>query len=238
MLPPDCRQCLLCLSHDWPETTGLLYRFVREAADTVWHDAGAAFPVQLGRNGMGWGLGTHPLHHLPPGPEKQEGDDRTPAGIFRLGEAFGRAPLSTARTLTRLPYHQATTTHCYVDDPASRHYNRLMDTAHAGTVPDWQSAETLLRDDSRYDWGIVIRHNHDQPRPGRGSCIFMHLWQDAHTPTAGCTALSRQDMNALLGWLDPALQPCLVQLPLTVYPRLQVDWQLPYPDSNRMVPKR
>lgn len=180
---------------------------------------------------MGWGLGLHPLDALPAAlrnaPQKVEGDGRTPAGVFRLGEAFGIASPAAAHHLTRLPYRQASPTLLYVDDTASCHYNRLVDTASLNTPPDWQSAETLLRDDARYDWAVVIEHNHAEPQAGHGSCIFIHLWQDAQTPTAGCTALSRPDMETLLGWLDPARQPCMVQLPLPVYAHLQTGWRLP-----------
>jgi L,D-peptidoglycan transpeptidase YkuD (ErfK/YbiS/YcfS/YnhG family) len=28
----------------------------------------------------------------------------------------------------------------------------------------------------RYRWGVVVAHNWDQI-PGRGSCIFLHVWQ-------------------------------------------------------------
>lgn len=238
IVPADCRQLLLCLGADWEnssDTAGMLYRFERLHADSAWQPSGTPCPVQLGRGGMGWGLGLHTPATLPAdtlnAPQKTEGDGRTPAGIFRIGEAFGIASPETARQRTRLPYRQSSPTLLYVDDAASRHYNRPVNTATLNTPPDWQSAETLLREDHRYDWVIVIEHNHatasHPAQAGGGSCIFIHLWQDAQTPTAGCTALCRTEMENLLGWLDPARQPCVVQLPAAVYNKLGQVWGLP-----------
>lgn len=233
-LPAACGQLLLCLSDDWASTSGWLYRFSRPAAGEAWQAVGMPCPVQLGRGGMGWGIGLHTAFASPAlaaGPQKVEGDSRTPAGVFRIGEVFGVAPVETACAVTRLPYRQATPTLHYVDDPASRHYNQPVDSATLHTIPDWHTAEALLREDSRYDWVIVIGHNpataSHPAQAGGGSCIFFHLWQDAQTPTAGCSALCRQDMEQLLGWLDPALNPCVVQLPQIMYNDLQAGWQLP-----------
>ena len=59
--------------------------------------------------------------------------------------------------------------------------------------------------------GAVIAHN-PQNLHGRGSCIFMHLWQGENVPTSGCTAMSEENLRSILMWLDPAKDPRLVQL--------------------------
>jgi zinc D-Ala-D-Ala dipeptidase len=56
------------------------------------------------------------------------------------------------------------------------------------------------------------------PEPGGGSCVFLHIWHshdtfDANQSTAGCTAMSQTELEALLAWLDPARKAVLVQLP-------------------------
>ena len=64
--------------------------------------------------------------------------------------------------------------------------------------------------DGLYRWGIVVGHN-PANQPGAGSCIFIHLWRGPGQPTAGCTAMSEENLPRILAWLDPALDPRLVQ---------------------------
>ena len=64
-------------------------------------------------------------------------------------------------------------------------------------------------------------------RPGAGSCIFLHVWQDAAMPTAGCTAASLANMSEVCAWLDATANPLLVQLPQAEYIRYRQAWALP-----------
>jgi L,D-peptidoglycan transpeptidase YkuD (ErfK/YbiS/YcfS/YnhG family) len=85
----------------------------------------------------------------------------------------------------------------WCDDPADRNYNRPV------RLPFPRSHEGLWRSDHLYDIVVVLGYN-DRPRSlRRGSAIFMHLARPGYTPTAGCIALSRQDMLKVLGWLRP-----------------------------------
>jgi D-alanyl-D-alanine dipeptidase len=140
--------------------------------------------------------------------EKREGDGCSPAGIFRIGPAFGYAPAAPA---IRLPYQPLTPSTIAIDDPASTHYNRIVDAQRAAC--DWKSREMMLRQDGLYLQGAVIGHNPHNV-PGAGSCIFLHLWRSPGHPTAGCTAMAGEDLRNLLEWLDPAAEPRLVQSPL------------------------
>ena len=59
-------------------------------------------------------------------------------------------------------------------------------------------ADWLTREDHLYDVALVLGYN-DRPRvKGKGSAIFVHLAREGLTPTAGCIALSRRDLRALL----------------------------------------
>ena len=80
-------------------------------------------PAVVGRNGLAWGRG---IHLEPPagGPQKREGDGKAPAGIFRLGIAFGYGPGDSAPWI-RLPYQQMTERIKCVDDVASPFYNHI-----------------------------------------------------------------------------------------------------------------
>ena len=166
---------------------------------------------------------------LPPGgpvPEKREGDGRSPAGVFPITALFGdSAAAKEMAPVATLPWFQATPDLKCVDDPASRYYNRIVD--QSVVTPDWHSCEDMLRQDGRYEIGAVVGYNCDPVVPGAGSCIFLHVWEAPGVPTAGCTAMAREDMLALARWLDGALSPVLVQLPRAVYESVRSDWGLP-----------
>jgi len=181
-----------------------------------WRQQGAAIPVMLGKNGLGWGLGLH--GEAGEGPVKREGDGKAPAGIFRLGPAFGYAPAGT-RPL-KIAYTQMTDSFECVDDAESFQYNQVLDASRLGGR-DWKSAEKMLRPDGEYLLGVMVEHNPAPARPGAGSCIFMHVWRNPGGYTSGCTAMARKDMERVAAWLDAAKSPVLVQLPTGERKRFQ-----------------
>ncbi|MDE2440427.1 MAG: hypothetical protein KGP14_05345 [Betaproteobacteria bacterium] len=219
------RQLLVVTATDWTSTTADLQRYVRERADTEWQAVGRPTLVSLGKSGLAWGLGLH--HHTgTEGLPKREGDGRAPAGIFAITALFGEADdESQFAQSARLPYRCATGDLKCIDDPASCYYNRVIDQREVDTV-DWRSHEDMLRDDERYAIGAVISHN-SACLPEAGSCIFLHVWQAAGIPTAGCTAASLADVSEICLWLDKTAHPLLVQLPEAEYRRHQEDWGLP-----------
>jgi L,D-peptidoglycan transpeptidase YkuD (ErfK/YbiS/YcfS/YnhG family) len=222
VIPPASTQLLLCIAADWDSPAGELQCFTR-SADGNWQPASAPLPVMLGRSGLAWGRGLHPLMA---GTAKQEGDGRAPAGVFAITALFGYAPADAPLPrAARLPYHPARPGLKCVDDPASGHYNCIVDAA--GVPGDWASCEDMLRDDRRYELGAVVAHNMNPPVPGAGSCIFLHVWETPETPTSGCTAMALAPMQEIARWLDAARAPVLVQLPESEYARHQQAWGLP-----------
>jgi L,D-peptidoglycan transpeptidase YkuD (ErfK/YbiS/YcfS/YnhG family) len=224
-LPATCRQLLLCLAADGEATCARLQRFERRPGGD-WLAVGAAMPAMLGRAGLAWGRG---LHAPVTGglPDKREGDGRAPAGIFAITALFGdAAPDSAFARAAKLPYLHATPDLKAIDDPASVHYNRIVDQSMIAR-PDWVSCEDMRRTDERYVVGAVVAHNAEAPLPGAGSCIFLHVWAAPGVPTAGCTALALADMSEIAGWLDGAAGPLLVQLPQAESERLRAPWGLP-----------
>ena len=189
-------------------TTGELRRWERAARDgRGWRAVGAPVPVVIGRSG------------LKAPADKREGDGASPAGRFALGGATGyQAPPPG----TRLPYRVADAALRCVDDAKSPAYNTV--TAAPPSGAPWASDERMRRDDELYRYTIFVRHN-DARAPGRGSCIFLHVWRDAQSPTVGCTAMALDDLRALLGWVAPST--ILVQLPRDEYARRQRAWELP-----------
>jgi len=220
-VPDESRQLLLVVTPTWTSTTGTLRRFERSTDGAAWRAVGTPVEVVVGRAGLGWGRGLHTSPST--GPQKREGDGRAPAGVFRLTDAFGYAPLDSAAT--GLPYVQATPDLECVDDVDSRFYNRVLD--RTDVAADWDSHEEMRRRDVLYRRGVVVAHNADTPRAGGGSCIFLHVWRGPGTTTSGCTAMPEARLAEAMGWLDAEAGPVLVQLPDAEYRRLRRSWALP-----------
>jgi L,D-peptidoglycan transpeptidase YkuD (ErfK/YbiS/YcfS/YnhG family) len=218
------RQLVLVTVADADAVHGRLQRYRRERG--AWRSVGPAVPVVVGRSGIAWGRGLHPPQ---PGPAKREGDGRAPAGVFRIGHAFGYAPAHP----TALPYRAMDAHDWCIDVPGSPLYNRIVDAREVGAEAIAGSTEPMRRDlhkngDQRYRLGFVIEHNADAADRA-GSCIFAHEWASPDTPTAGCTAMAPADMEALLAWLEPSADPVFVLLAAADHARLHARWGLPAP---------
>jgi D-alanyl-D-alanine dipeptidase len=146
---------------------------------------------------------------------------KSPAGVFAFRSVYGYA--DDAPKAWRMPYEQSTDLEC-IDDPASEHYTKIVDRKQVAS--DWQSAEEMHRDDGLYEWVLDVAHNVDG-KPGAGSCIFLHVWSGPESTTAGCTAMDKPKLEALLGKLDPAAKPLFVLLPRSEYTAVATAWGLP-----------
>jgi len=220
-LPALSRQMILVVTPDWQAVDGRLQRF--ERIDHAWQPVGPLIRVVVGRNGMGWGRGVHPMPQ--PGPQKKEGDGKSPAGIFELRYAFGYEPPDKVPGI-KMPYLQCTHTLECVDDPESSHYNQVLDRSSV-PQPDWHGSEKMRMTNGQYRLGLAIEHDTSPPVPGDGSCVFIHIWLGPGIGTSGCTAMRDGDVETLLGWIDARTTPILVQLPQSEYLRLQKRWRLP-----------
>jgi|ERR1700722_1951628 len=227
-------QMIVVTTPDWNAVQGTLQRYDRANPQDDWRPVGEPIAIVVGQSGVGWGIGVvatdNPKVRLASDPVKKEGDGRSPAGVFSLGTAFGDTsqPLAGLKT----PYLQLTPSIECVDDSSSQYYNRVVD--RSAVVPDWNSSEHMRNIGEAYRWGIVVGHNGgdmksgaNPPVPGGGSCVFLHIWGSATRGTAGCTAMSQNQLETLLAWLDPMRKPLLVQVPVSVYGRLTRRWELP-----------
>ncbi|MBD8897597.1 hypothetical protein [Rhodanobacter sp. DHG33] len=223
-------QMVLVTVPDWNTIEGTLRTYQRNHGG-AWHEVGAAKPVVIGQSGSAWGLGLSPAQQG--GPQKHEGDGRSPAGVFRIGSTFGYA----AHVDTSMPYLALTATDYCMDVSGTPLYNRIADTAKVGEAALKGSSEPMRRDlhmhgDQAYRIGFVIEHNPDGVARG-GSCIFAHLWSSPTTGTTGCTAMTPDTMQRLLAWLKPQAHPVFVLLPQDEYARLRHAWQLPDMKAGR-----
>jgi L,D-peptidoglycan transpeptidase YkuD (ErfK/YbiS/YcfS/YnhG family) len=127
---------------------------------------------------------------------KREGDGASPRGAWRVMWAVYRCD-RVRRVAAGVPMRPIRETDGWCDAPADRNYNRPV------RLPYPASAERMYRDDGLYDYVVVLDYNMNARRRGLGSAIFLHCARDGYTPTAGCLALSRADLQWLLRRLTP-----------------------------------
>lgn len=143
--------------------------------------AGRSFPCLLGRGGITI--------------DKTEGDGKTPVGTYALRRLFYRSD-RVAKPATQLLLQEIKQMDGWCDDPAHPLYNQLVQKPFAA------SHEDMFRDDHVYDVVVELGYN-DQPiQPGRGSAIFMHVMRPEKTPTAGCIALTLEDLLSVVAVCD------------------------------------
>jgi L,D-peptidoglycan transpeptidase YkuD (ErfK/YbiS/YcfS/YnhG family)/D-alanyl-D-alanine dipeptidase len=164
--------------------------YLYEFANQSWILAGH-MPANIAQNGMG---------------KNEEGDQKSPVGIFTLGSAFGSCPAPEGMNY---PYRMVTMEDYWVDDSRSKSYNRWV-RYKEGYWKDWNSAECLGRETTAYKYGVIINYNSAR-QPGKGSAIFLHVQSGENSPTQGCTAVSEEDMVRILQWLYFDKQPVIIQ---------------------------
>ncbi|HEY0461532.1 MAG TPA: L,D-transpeptidase family protein [Pyrinomonadaceae bacterium] len=217
-------QAIVVTTKDWSAVEGKAQLFERKSLKAKWKPVGDDFAVVVGRNGLAWGAG---LNDLPADAGmilmKKEGDGKAPAGIFSLKESFGS---SAKPGFVKLPFTQLEEfTEC-VDDVKSNHYNKIVNRMQVGSY-DWKSSEKMLAVGAEYDLGIMVAHNSNPVTRGAGSCIFLHIWKNEATGTAGCTAMERANLETILKWIEPKKNPVLIQLTEEAYKQFQTKWKLP-----------
>lgn len=217
-------QSVVVTTKDWSALKGKAQLFERKSTKSKWKAVGESFTIVVGKNGMAWGAG---LNELPSDTGrllmKTEGDGKAPAGIFSLTEIFGA---DAKPDFIKLPFLRlGEYTEC-VDDVKSTHYNKIVDRMKVG-VFDWKSSEKMLAVGAQYELGIFVAHNSNPVNAGGGSCIFLHIWKDSESGTAGCTAMEHENLVTILKWVDAAKNPVLVQLPEDSYQQFQTKWKLP-----------
>jgi L,D-peptidoglycan transpeptidase YkuD (ErfK/YbiS/YcfS/YnhG family) len=221
-LPRDSSQCLVGLASGWDSSHATLRLF--EKKDGQWVQVAGPWDARLGKKGLIWGRGIHP--QPVDVPLKKEGDARTPAGIFRIGGAWGYAPDATRHP--RLPYRSITSRDLWVEDPASPHYNRHV-RLDAEPSSAWEKKQQMKQGDSAHSLKLFIAHNAEPDIiAGAGSAIFFHIWRARGAkPSAGCTTLSEENLRHLIASIDPAKKPLYIILPADEYKRLRPAWKLP-----------
>lgn len=221
-LPRSSTQCIVGTADHWNSSHVTLAFY--EKNDGKWVQVGNSWSGRLGKSGLIWGLGIHPL---PKGAAvKQEGDWRSPAGVFPLGGVWGYA--SNIRRHPGIPYRQVTSRDLWIEDPSSPDYNRNVILNHEPATA-WEKKHQMKQTDPAHALKLFIAHN-PPPRvqPGKGSSIFFHIWRaNGGKPTAGCTTMESGRLSSLIARLDPAKKPLYVLLPRAEYDHYRSSWKLP-----------
>jgi L,D-peptidoglycan transpeptidase YkuD (ErfK/YbiS/YcfS/YnhG family) len=123
--------------------------------------------------------------------DKREGDGASPAGTFSLWCCYYR-PDRLAAPRTGLSLIPLRPNDGWCDDSGDLQYNRLV------SLPYPASHEDMWHDDDLYDLVVPTGYNMESPVPGRGSAIFLHVATPDFQPTAGCIAIARDALLALL----------------------------------------
>ena len=221
-LPTGSTQCVVGVADGWSSSRATLSFYEKRGG--AWQRVGDAWPARLGKNGLVWGRGMHPV---PAGAStKREGDLLAPAGVFHIGGVWGNA--ARIRKHPQLFYHQVSPRDLWVEDPASPNYNRHVVLDHE-PASAWEKQQQMKQDDPAHALKLFIAHN-APPRvlANAGSSIFFHIWRaDGGKPTAGCTTMAEGKLRELIARLDPTRQPLYVLLPKAEYAKFRAEWKLP-----------
>ena len=126
---------------------------------------------------------------------KREGDDKTPAGLFKFKSIFYRKDrIPIIRINLRKFIIKKNMGWC--DDIDSKFYNKLI------KFPFNFGAEKLWLKENIYDVIIIISHNIKPVVSGKGSAIFLHISRKNYLSTRGCIAISKRDMHFLISKID------------------------------------
>lgn len=197
-------QLLVVISDDINSTTATMQRYIK---NEKWQKVGSSINITLGRSGLGYENFKEPL--------KNEGDGRSPIGIYPITATF-----SYDENITfNMPHWQLDENIYCVDDSDDARYNKIVKITK--DLP--RSYEIMRRDDGVYEIGAVIGYN-EQAAKKRGSCIFLHLNHNDNRPTSGCSALDKVDLMRVLKWLDYAKKPHILQIPSTECKKYQKDF--------------
>jgi D-alanyl-D-alanine dipeptidase len=182
---------VLVTGNDPNAPQALIETFERASPAEIWRSVGGMRQAVIGAKGVAWGAGYRHLARAGE-PLKQEGDKRSPMGIYAFGAPFG-ADAQNLPGYMQLEKGR----HLCIEEPKSRSYGRIVDktVVEPGVKYDEMAAEKLYRR------GVVVDYPADAANKA-GSCIFIHIWRQPGKGTAGCVALDEQSVADLRSWVS------------------------------------
>jgi len=188
----NATQLLLVSTNNMSTFQARLQLFEIDASSNVWRKLDQPKLAVIGRNGLAWSWVSEESARADE-PIKHEGDGKTPAGLFRVGDAFGFEPSKIDGYIRLIPGR-----HLCVDDPISSYYNML--------VSDYPRPSGLKGEEmgsiALYRKGFFIDYPTNAERRA-GSCIFIHVWRSSLKGTNGCIATAQSTVEKLHRWVRP-----------------------------------
>ena len=127
--------------------------------------------------------------------KKIEGDNKTPAGIYKFKSIFYRKD-RIPKINSKIKKIIIKKDMGWCDDIESKYYNMKVN------LPFNKHAEKLWLSENVYDVVIVIDYNLKPIIKNKGSAIFLHISKKNYKPTKGCVAIKKKDMILLLNKID------------------------------------
>jgi L,D-peptidoglycan transpeptidase YkuD (ErfK/YbiS/YcfS/YnhG family) len=128
--------------------------------------------------------------------KKEEGDNITPKGTFKLTKVYYRSD-RIAKVKTLLRKYKIKKNMGWCDDPENKFYNKLI------RIPASIKHERLYRKDHLYDIIVPLNYNMNPTIKNRGSAIFLHLAKKNYTKTKGCIGLNKIHLLKILQIIKP-----------------------------------
>ncbi len=181
----SARKLVLVTPETWTSSTAEVQRFSRASPKESWRADGGPVSALVGLKGVGWSV---PFRRFAQSgePVKHEGDNRAPAGFFKVGRSFGFEPS------TRPGYLQIQSGTVCVSDLRSPAYNTITSRTIVG--PSVRAEN--MRNVSIYRRGLLVDYPTDAKRRA-GSCIFIHIRRPGAKGTSGCVAVPAPDLEHL-----------------------------------------
>ncbi|WP_430790569.1 L,D-transpeptidase family protein [Actinoplanes sp. G11-F43] len=213
----NAKQVIVVSGDSWSSTYATV-RAYQKGSDGKWRLKFATMKARIGYGGWKWAA------------DRVQDTGQTPAGTFRITEAFG----VRADPGTTLPYRKVDKNDYWVgDNKDAKTYNMFQPSASAKRTWRKSQAERLAAYPTQYAHAAVIDFNRpagvrwDAKRgqyatstpanTRRGSAIFLHA--SGKGSTAGCVSVSRANMVRLLKWMKPAKKPRIVMAPSSALDR-------------------
>ena len=197
----NSQQILLVISKDFNNQTAILTRYedTKQISEPI--------EVNIGQNGLGWGLSKFTNFKTNNEPIKKEGDKKSVAGIFQLSEIY----TYHKNIDTKMPYHTVNKDYICIDDTKNKNYNKIVEIKDKS---EYFSFEKMLLTNETYEYVIKVEHNSNGIK-NAGSCIFIHVVNPIKKQTTGCTSISKDKLLEIIKWLDIKKNPILIQIPIS-----------------------
>jgi len=203
----DVDQVIVVVADNRKSTTAELRAYERKA-DGTWSQMFTAATATLGWSG------------LVPGERRRQGTGKTPMGTYALVDAFGRL----GDPGTQMPYYRFDRNDAWTYYPKVPSTYNMLQTVDRSWRRYGSYVEHLWSYGSQYRYVVVVDYNlppgaittgadgvrrtAEPANTRRGGGIFLHVSNGRRT--AGCIAISQEQMRNILQWLKPEANPHIV----------------------------